>query len=435
MTIEETLTSPRLIALRQELEAGNMQALDQFWREVTERGTPLVEPIADDEQHVLVTFLWRAEQETKNVILISELCGHWDRKNFRGSNFIRFLETPLWYRTYCLRTDLREIYRLSPNDNLVELDDVPSTSEAMAARMATWQPDPLNPHRYVLPRDPENADSREVVHSVIALPAAPPQPWITPRSEVPAGQVQLHRLYSTILRSERRVWVYTPPGYVSDGEPYTQLILLDGWSYIHLIPAPTILDNLLAADRLPPMVAVLIDSTADRSRELNSYPPFNDFLTQELLPWARQHYHLTQAPDKTIIGGTSLGGVAAAYAALRHPTIFGNVLSQSGAFWNGGQGDPEEEWLARQFAACARLPISFYLEAGLLENPRDHPVETILRATRHLRTVLQAKGYTVHYAEFNGGHRHICWRGTLSDGLLALAGTACTITPGRDAQF
>jgi len=38
--------------------------------------------------------------------------------------------------------------------------------------------------------------------------------------------------------------------------------------------------------------------------------------------------------------------------------------------------------------------------------------------------VLLAKGYEVHYQEFNGGHDGLSWRGTLADGLLLLMGNA-----------
>jgi hypothetical protein len=53
MAENDTLQSPRIVALERELEAGNSAALDAFWQEVAEKGTPLFEPIEGDEQYVL----------------------------------------------------------------------------------------------------------------------------------------------------------------------------------------------------------------------------------------------------------------------------------------------------------------------------------------------------------------------------------------------
>jgi len=39
-----------------------------------------------------------------------------------------------------------------------------------------------------------------------------------------------------------------------------------------------------------------------------------------------------------------------------------------------------------------------------------------------MRDVLRARGYTVHYSEFAGGHNPMSWRGTLANGLMALLG-------------
>ena len=67
--------------------------------------------------------------------------------------------------------------------------------------------------------------------------------------------------------------------------------------------------------------------------------------------------------------------------------------------------------------------MRFYVDVGLLETRRayaDGPSH--ITANRHLRDVLRAKGYAVHYAEYNGGHDYLCWQGTLADGLLALCG-------------
>lgn len=89
---------------------------------------------------------------------------------------------------------------------------------------------------------------------------------------------------------------------------------------------------------------------------------------------------------------------------------------------------PESEWLTRQIANRPKVPVRVYLEAGLLEDleyqgalPR-FAYPSLILATRHLRDVLQARGYTVFYNEYNGAHETLSWRGTLSDGLVALIG-------------
>ena len=38
--------------------------------------------------------------------------------------------------------------------------------------------------------------------------------------------------------------------------------------------------------------------------------------------------------------------------------------------------------------------------------------------------MLRAKGYEVRFKEFEGGHDYLSWRGTLTDGLIALLGVA-----------
>ena len=141
-------------------------------------------------------------------------------------------------------------------------------------------------------------------------------------------------------------------------------------------------------------------------------------------PPRRRAYHVTADPARTVLGGMSAGGLAAAHAGLLHPEIFGKVLSQSGAFWWKPEGEAEWEWLTRQFAASPRVPVTFYLEAGLHEdNPGSTDGLSLLGANRRLREVLQAKGYPVHYAEFNGTHVFVCWQGSIADGLVALLGS------------
>ncbi len=415
------ISSPRLMTLQNELESGNADALAIFWREIDKLGAPLVESIERDSDYSWVTFLWRAEKDIKNVIVLSQLDGSFFY--VADKTLTRMLDTDLWYKTYRVRNDVRTTYRFSEDDSLVHL----SEDKEQEKRKANWRHDPLNPRTFVFPPDQDN-QGKQVIDSVLELPAAPPQVWILPKPGVPAGQVKEFRLRSEILDNERRVWVYTPPGYTSAGKACGLLILFDGRTYAKVIPTPTILDNLLAENLIPPLVTIMVETPEQtRYQELGCYPPFNEFLVQELVPWIRQHYHVTSDPGQTVVGGLSRGGLAAAFAGLRHPHIFGKVLSQSGAFWWRAKGthakdsSQEFEWLTRQFAESEKQPLSFYLDVGLLEDWFESP-PSILLTNRHMRNVLLAKGYPVHYAEFNGGHESLCWRGTLADGLLALVG-------------
>ena len=417
----KTMIRPKLIALQNELESGNTDALDTFWHKIDKLGAPLVESIENDSDYSWVTFLWRAEKDIKNVVVLSQLDGSF----FYVANktMTRMLDTDLWYKTYRVRNDVRTTYRFSPDDSLVHL----SEEKDQEKRRSNWRHDPLNPRTFVFPAN-EETPSKEVIDSVLELPSAPPQLWISPKPGVPAGQVEEFRLRSEILDNERRVWIHTPPGYTAAGEPYGLLILFDGYAYAKVIPTPTILDNLLAESLISPMVTVMVDTPEEtRYRELGCYPPFNGFLAQELVHWIYQRYHVTSDPSQTVVGGLSRGGLAAAFAGLRHPDIFGKVLSQSGAFWWRAKGSQskdsseEFEWLTCQFAVSEKQPLSFYLDVGLLEDWFETP-PSILLTNRHMRNVLLAKGYPVHYAEFNGGHEFLCWRGTLADGLLALVG-------------
>jgi enterochelin esterase family protein len=416
----QALISPRLARLQEQLAAGDAGALAAFWREMEASGAPLIEPIDGDEQFALLTLLWRGDHSFQNVVVVGGP-GSPSYGDFANMQMARLSESDLWYRTFRVRSDLRTTYLLSPNDSLVPLDEVRNWDE----RSATWQPDPLNPRRFLFPRDEEIPGDREFVESIIELPDAPQQPWAERRPGVPAGQVEMHRLESAILGNARRVWVYTPPGYTRQGEPYGLVVLFDGLAYVVVVPTPTTLDNLLAEGLLPPLVAIIVDSLGQetRTRELLCHPPFAEFLAHELIPWARERYHVTTRPERTFVGGSSAGGVAAAFAAFQHPEIFGNVLSQSGWFlWP--ERENEHGWLIRQYAISQRLPLRFYLDVGMLENQRTRGAgPSPLHSNRHMRDVLQAKGYPVCYTELNSAHDYLVWRGTLADGLLALLGT------------
>jgi enterochelin esterase-like enzyme len=177
-----------------------------------------------------------------------------------------------------------------------------------------------------------------------------------------------------------------------------------------------VLDNLIADSRIPPVVGVFPDSIrqTDRDRELFVHEPFVDFLADELLPWARERTAFTTDPGRTVVAGSSAGGLTAAFAALRRPDLFGLVLSQSGAFQFCD--------LPARYAAADRLPRRVYLDAGVLETVTYERRAALLHANRHLRDVLVARRCDVTFREFPGGHDYLWWRETVADGLIALLG-------------
>jgi hypothetical protein len=66
----ETL-SPRMNQLKHALVRGQSAALQQFWAQVSETGTPLVERIPGDPRHAWLTFLWHAREPVQSVAVIS----------------------------------------------------------------------------------------------------------------------------------------------------------------------------------------------------------------------------------------------------------------------------------------------------------------------------------------------------------------------------
>lgn len=241
---------------------------------------------------------------------------------------------------------------------------------------------------------------------------------------VPAGRVERQQIKSSILNNERNLWVYLPADYRAKPKPHPLLIIFDGQSYLDVVPTTTILDNLIASGKIPPTIAVLIDnpSPADRERELPCYRPFADFLAKELLRWVRERYRVTDDPTKTVLAGSSYGGLAATCAAMQYPKNFGNFLSQSASYWWKPEGASEYEWVKQQFSTRPKLPLRAFLSVGLLETLPKPGNTNQLEVNRRFRDALKAKGYELKYIEFDGAHEYINWQGTLADGLITLLG-------------
>jgi enterochelin esterase family protein len=249
------------------------------------------------------------------------------------------------------------------------------------------------------------------------------------QSNAPAGKVEQHTVFDSTYRRPRDVWVYMPPGYDARATTsYPLIIAFDGAEYRDTMPLPFVLDTLLAAKKAPAFVAVLIDNgeSAVRIADLGNAHRMADFLAKQLVPWVQKGWRVSTDPKRVIVTGSSAGGLAASYVAFVHPQLFGNVWSQSGAFWRGPEatnGEPYE-WLAAQVKAAPQKPIRFVLDVGALE---DHPTlggagPNFRDASRRFRDALVAKGYDVTYTEVPGGnHAPQWWKARLADGIVLLS--------------
>lgn len=294
-----------------------------------------------------------------------------------------------------------------------------------SARGRNARPDLLNPRLFSLKsNNPGRTFSR------VTLKDARTRDW-DPTTPL-RGEVAEHKVTSLVLGNERIVWVYAPSEPPGKNGKHDLLIFLDGWHYLEWVYAATVVEHLVLENRIDRPVIAFVDclDTETRSREQRCHDPFNTFLVDELMPWIREVCPtVTDDADRTTIGGSSNGGLAAAYAGLMHANVFRNILSQSGSFaWHPdeekGPKRPEapREWLTHQFAISEKQPFRFHLSIGQLENSvRPGGPPGGLFANRHTRDVLLAKGYEVDFVEYNGGHGYYEWSGVLGDGLIALA--------------
>ncbi|MCF3103565.1 enterochelin esterase [Streptomyces roseoverticillatus] len=403
--------SPALRELVNAVRHGIPDALGVFWRHAATAGTPLVEPDPEgDPAWRLVTFLLRddAARPATDVLALLHTVTDKDRhaKNLAPHLMEKLPGTDVWAISHRLRADHRASYQFFVAHGPRE--------ETLRADRASWLrvldeavPDPLSTRPQLPSRDGRNPSSE------MELPDAPVQEWAAPR----AGTARGERTEAVV--DGRRVHVHLPAGHRAGGGPYPVVVLLDGEMWGPVLDFGTALDNLYADERLPEAVTLMVDTMgrARRMEDLSCSEEFVDWMADVLLPWAARSYGAADDPARTVVAGQSAGGLTAAFAAFRRPERFGNALSQSGSFWwpDGTEFDGGSEWLTRQFAVSEKRPVRLRVEVGLQE-------WMLLPQNRHLRNVLEARGYEVAYGEFNGGHDYACWRGGLATGLAALLG-------------
>ena len=144
-------------------------------------------------------------------------------------------------------------------------------------------------------------------------------------------------------------------------------MLFDGQIYRKNYHIVTFIDQWVKRGEIPPLYVVMVDSISSeqRGKELPPNEQFPQFLDEELMQWLAQK-GINIPPGRTIVSGSSYGGLASSWNAMKLPHRFGNVLSMSGSYWWSPEGEPPE-WLIREFAGTHKLPLRFFLRPVCLK--------------------------------------------------------------------
>jgi enterochelin esterase-like enzyme len=210
----------------------------------------------------------------------------------------------------------------------------------------------------------------------------------------------------------RPVAVYIPAQYVP-GTAAPFIVVQDGFNPKYHLTIPTILDNMIAAKRLPVMLAVLVQHGggdgpgSERGLEYDTVSDrYTQFIETEVLPKIAKDYKVafTKDPDGRATMGGSSGAAAAFTMAWFHPELYRRVLSYSGTFVNQQSPvNPESphgawEYHATLLPKAEAKPIRVWMEVGGNDNGATATEESFhnwILANRHMAAVLKDKGY--HY--------------------------------------
>lgn len=433
------LASARLRQLQEQLAlatpAQKAQLMENFWQQVQAQGSPWLEALEGQPEEALVTFLWRAPAGTATQPHQVRL--EWAMRAADPFMLQALPGTDLWYLSLPLPRGLRTSYQLVVDP--VRYPTAAGQSIGRVQRIQTEQlsaqRDALNPQRWHAGSPSLPTDSVAAAHaqrSALHISANGPLRNLAQADALPplAGTLQHLRFDSRQLGNTRSLSLYLPPG-PQPAHRLPLLVLFDREAYLERVQLPQLLEQAMRQGRIPPLAVLLVGQPTreDRARELPPHTPaFGQMLATELMPWLRARTpQLTTQPAQVVVAGSSYGGLAAGYLGWTHPETFGAVLSLSGSYWWApppAPGSPghrwrEGDWFMQQVAQSPKRPVRWHLGYGLLERG-VHGEAGLVDNSRHLRNVLQAKGYAVSTDEFSGGHDYYAWGEALVQGLQLL---------------
>ena len=212
-------------------------------------------------------------------------------------------------------------------------------------------------------------------------------------------------MHSRILRVDRDIIVYLPPGYEEQPDRrFPTLYMQDGQNLFD--PATSFIrgmdwrvretaDQLIQSGAVEPLIIVGIYNLG--KRRLREYTPtrllrvgggqadrYTRMIVKELKPFIESIYRVRSDPHNTGLGGSSLGGLYSLYAGLKNPDVFGKIAALSPSVWWG------HGWIHR-WVEESRIHSrpQIWLDVGTKEGAR------IVPTVERFRDALLGKGWAI----------------------------------------
>ena len=275
-------------------------------------------------------------------------------------------------------------------------------------------------NRQLDPLNPRTTINLVSISNQITVPGDPPQPWED--TNVPHGTLHRH-IYTTgtvlgLPENQSAYFVYTPPNYDEKSKkPYPVLYLLHGWSdsdsgWSAVGHANLILDNLLAAGKIKPMIVVMPLGYGDiafvRNHGVWDDPAvidhntdlFSKALLTEVIPRVESEYRVSKNRNDRAIAGLSMGGLESLEIGLSHTDEFAWI----GGFSSAVQKLNYAEKLASLDPKTANLRL-LWIACGT--------EDSLIEPNRKLVAFLKTKEMPVTPIETPGLHNWLVWRDNL----------------------
>ena len=236
----------------------------------------------------------------------------------------------------------------------------------------------------------------------------------------------------TVGASQRRMFIYTPPGYDKSNKKYPVMYLLHGGGgdeevWVNRGRANYIIDNLIASGKAEPMIVVITNGDVNNIGSVLDRPAFQQkkdntgigamaagvfekSLVKDVIPYIESNYRVIADADHRAITGFSMGGFHTQNVTNANPTMFKYIGVMSMGLWSAARNDPNFDktaYLNQLKALQAAKPKVYWIGMGTDDFLYKSGVE--------LRKVYDEVGFKYIYRENIGNHDWNSWRMYLTE--------------------